>query len=56
MLKVIKNKRIFKAPLHQNEFTKNLKNPCGAKIDQKSQDKSEPVLVISGRENEIRVP
>ena len=46
---------IFKVPLHQNDFTENLKNPCRAKIDQKSQHKSEPVLVISGRENEIRV-
>ena len=46
---------IFKAPLHQNDFAKNLKNPCRAKLDQKGQSKSEPVLLISGRENEIRV-
>ena len=46
---------IYKAPLHQNDFVKNLKNPCRAKLDQTSQNKSNPVLVINGRENEIRV-
>ena len=49
---------IFKLPLHQNDFVENLKNPCRAKVDpfeKVNPSKSNPVLVISGRENDIRV-
>ena len=49
---------IFKLPLHQNDFVENLKNPCRAKVDpfeKVNPSKFNPVLVISGRENDIRV-
>ena len=49
---------IFKLPLHQNDFVENLKNPCRAKVDpfeKVNPSKSNPVLKISGRENDIRV-
>ena len=49
---------IFKLPLYQNDFVENLKNPCRAKVDpfdKVNPSKSNPVLVISGRENDIRV-
>ena len=49
---------IFKLPLHQNDFVENLKNPCRAKVDpfeKVNPSKSNPVLVISGHENDVRV-
>ena len=49
---------IFKLPLHQNDFVENLKNPCRAKVDpfeKVNPSNSNPVLVIRGRENDIRV-
>ena len=46
---------IYKSPLHQNDFVKNLKNPCRAKLDDTSQNSTSPGLLISGRENVIRV-
>ena len=49
---------IFKLPMRQNDFVENLKNPCRAKIDpfdKVNPSKSNPVLVISGREIDFRV-